>query len=69
MKYKDKFTMISYVIIFLIYNMIAYVFDIDILKIFVINDKGSELSLVSLVAPLLSAYIIYFCTKHLNKHS
>lgn len=66
MKYIDKFTLISYLIIFLIYNIIGYFFNIDILKVFVINSNGAELSFVSLFAPLLSAYIIYYCTKNLK---
>ena len=68
MKYRDKFILITFAIIFLTYNFIGYFLDVEMLKVVIFNDdKGINVSFVALIFPMILSYIIYYCTGKLKK--
>ena len=70
MKYRENFTLITFLIIFLTYNFIGYCLDVDTLKIIVFNnDKGITISFVALFIPIIVSYVIYYFTNKLKGKS
>ncbi|MCR1899655.1 hypothetical protein NSA47_11780 [Irregularibacter muris] len=66
MNNKDKFTFITFLIIFIIYNIIGYIFDVDVLKVLTIHKNGFGISFISVIAPVITAYLIYYILRRLE---
>ena len=70
MKYRENFTFVTFLIIFLTYNFIGYYLDIDTLKIIVFNnDKGITISFVALFIPIIVSYVVYYFTNKIKEKS
>lgn len=67
MKYRDKFTLLTFLILFLAYNAVGYIFDIQELKILILKNNGITLSFIALIVPVLLSYIIFYSTRNLKK--
>lgn len=68
MKYKDKFTSIVFFIIFITYNAIGYIFELDMLKFIILNNNGLKISFISLFVPIILAYLIYYFTNKIQNN-
>ena len=67
MKYRENFTLITFLIIFLTYNFIGYFFDIDALKVLVYgSNDGITISFISLFIPVIISYVVYYATNKLK---
>ena len=68
MSYKDKFTLVTFIFIFITYNVIGYCLDIEMLKIVIIepDHSGMSVSLVALFVPLILSYVIYYFTNKIS---
>jgi hypothetical protein len=66
MKHSEKFILITFLVIFLVYNTIGYVFDTDVLRFITFAKHGFGMSFVGIIAPLITTYLIYFTLKYLN---
>lgn len=63
MKHIEKFTLITFIIIFLTYNIIGYIANIAELKFIVFNtNNGITVSFISLFVPIILSYVIYYFT-------
>lgn len=69
MKYKDKFTSIVFFIIFITYNAIGYIFELDMLKFIILNNNGLKISFISLFVPIILAYLIYYLTNKIQSNN
>lgn len=66
MKKSDKFILTTFLVIFLVYNIVGYVFDVDVLRFITFLKHGYGISFVAVIAPLITSYLIYFTLKYLN---
>ena len=66
---KNRFNFITYIIIFIVYNIIGYVFDVNVLKIVTIHENGFDISFVALFVPIIPTYLIYYVARLLNETS
>ena len=68
MKYRENFTLITFLIIFLTYNFIGYSLNIDALKAIVFDsNKGVTISFIALFIPVIISYIVYYATNKLKE--
>lgn len=68
MKHMEKFTLITFIIIFLTYNIIGYTLNIAELKFIVFNtNNGITVSFISLFVPIILSYVIYYFTNKFKK--
>lgn len=66
MSNKDKFILITFLITFVIYNIIGYIFDVDVLRFIIFHKNGFGVSFVTVITPLITSYLIYNILKYLN---
>ena len=69
MKYKDKFTLAVFLIIFITYNIVGYFFNLDILKFIMFNNNGFSISFIALFIPIILAYLIYYITNKFQNNN
>jgi len=69
MKYKDKFTLAVFLIIFITYNIVGYFFNLDILKFIMFNNNGFSISFIALFIPIILAYLIYYVTNKIQNNN
>lgn len=71
---REKFTLITFLIIFIMYNIIGYAFNVNELKVLIIHnnvvnegfDIRFELSNIALFVPVITSYLIYYVLKYLK---
>lgn len=66
MKNRDKFTMVTFFVVFIVYNIIGYPFDIDVLRFVTLREDGFGMSFVGILAPLAVTCLIYLILKYLK---
>ena len=68
MKYRENLTLITFLIIFLIYKFIGYSLNINVLTIIAFNnDKGITVSFIALFIPVIISYVVYYATNNLKE--
>jgi hypothetical protein len=66
MRYIDKFTFVAFLITFITYNIVGYIFDVDVLKFIIFRKDGFSMSFVAIFVPVITAYLIYFILRLFN---
>lgn len=68
MSIREKFTLITFCFIFLAYNLVGYILNVEELKFIVLNGASSiRISFIALIIPVILSYIIYYFTKKVVK--
>lgn len=63
---KSKLMLVIFLNIFIIYNAIGYIFDVDVLRFITLQRHEYGLSFVAILAPLITTYTIYFIIRVLG---
>lgn len=66
MKPMDKFTLTTFLVIFIVYNIIGYALDVDVLKFIIFRKDGFTISFVATFVPVIIAYLVYSILKTFN---
>lgn len=68
-KKEERNIIIVFWLVFIILNLIGYVFNIDILKTFLIRENGRDFYFISILISLLITLIYYIIYCVINKYN